>query len=130
MNITVNKIAQGIAFYNERPSGFFTTCPGVDVSQMFLEICEIRVMGEIQCILLLFYNYFKYSLHVNFSTNDTFNLPCYTMRRDKVIYVESCFLHYTRLRNARNKIVKSNRFTIIIFIYLKNKSPMLGSWSS
>lgn len=52
MNIIVNRIAQGIAFYNERPPEFSTSCPGVDVSQISLDICEIKVMGELQLISL------------------------------------------------------------------------------
>ncbi|XP_056003723.1 multiple epidermal growth factor-like domains protein 10 [Ostrea edulis] len=45
MNITVNRVARGVAFYNERPLGFSTSCPGVDASKTSLDICEVKVMG-------------------------------------------------------------------------------------
>ncbi|XP_062613945.1 receptor-type tyrosine-protein phosphatase alpha-like isoform X2 [Saccostrea cucullata] len=44
-NITVNTLAQGIAFYNERPRGFRTSCTTTDVTKTSIEICEVRVMG-------------------------------------------------------------------------------------
>ncbi|XP_056003722.1 uncharacterized protein LOC130049764 [Ostrea edulis] len=45
MNITVNRIAHGVAFYNERPPGFSTVCPDVDANQTSLGICEVKVHG-------------------------------------------------------------------------------------
>lgn len=34
LNITVNRVAQGVAFYNERPSGFSTSCTGDGVEKL------------------------------------------------------------------------------------------------
>ncbi|XP_061180534.1 multiple epidermal growth factor-like domains protein 10 [Saccostrea echinata] len=44
-NITVNKLAQGIAFFNERPDGFTSSCLSVDILKTTIDICEVRVMG-------------------------------------------------------------------------------------
>ncbi|XP_062586816.1 scavenger receptor class F member 2-like [Saccostrea cucullata] len=42
-NITVNKLAQGVAFFNERPNGFMSNCG--EKFRTSVEICEVRVMG-------------------------------------------------------------------------------------
>ncbi|XP_061180611.1 uncharacterized protein LOC133189226 [Saccostrea echinata] len=44
-NITVNKLAQGVAFFNERPVGFTSNCVSAEVTKTSVEICEVRVMG-------------------------------------------------------------------------------------
>ncbi|XP_062584810.1 protein draper-like [Saccostrea cucullata] len=44
-NITVNKVAQGIAFFNERPDGFTSSCSYTSATKTSVEICEVRVMG-------------------------------------------------------------------------------------
>ncbi|XP_061170435.1 uncharacterized protein LOC133179758 [Saccostrea echinata] len=44
-NITVNKLAQGVAFFNERLAGFKSSCSGAEVTRTSVEICEVRVMG-------------------------------------------------------------------------------------
>ncbi|XP_062569338.1 platelet endothelial aggregation receptor 1-like, partial [Saccostrea cucullata] len=44
-NVTVNKIAQGVAFFNERPDGFTSGCSETDSIKTSIEICEVRVMG-------------------------------------------------------------------------------------
>ncbi|XP_061180608.1 uncharacterized protein LOC133189222 [Saccostrea echinata] len=44
-NITVNKIAQGVAFFNKRPDGFTSNCSDVDVKRTSVERCEVKVMG-------------------------------------------------------------------------------------
>ena len=45
MNITINKIAQEIMFFNERPLVYASTCPGDNLIYTGIELCEIRVMG-------------------------------------------------------------------------------------
>lgn len=45
MNVTVNNITQGIAYINERPSGYTSMCQQDSMEFTGIEICEIRVMG-------------------------------------------------------------------------------------
>ncbi|XP_062587034.1 protein draper-like [Saccostrea cucullata] len=43
-SITVNKVAQGVAFFNDRPDGYLSNCG--DLTRTSIEICEVRVMGK------------------------------------------------------------------------------------
>ncbi|XP_062608945.1 cell death abnormality protein 1-like, partial [Saccostrea cucullata] len=43
--INVNKISQGVAFFNERPDGFTSICSGTSLTKTSIEICEVKVMG-------------------------------------------------------------------------------------
>ena len=45
MNVTVNYVAQGIVFMNERPNGYTSNCHGDNTKYVGIEICEIKVMG-------------------------------------------------------------------------------------
>ena len=45
MNVTVNYVAQGIVFINERPFGYTSNCHGDNTKYVGIEICEIKVMG-------------------------------------------------------------------------------------
>ena len=46
-NITVNRLAQEIVFINKRPPGYNSTCVGDSLEKTTVEICEVKVMGEI-----------------------------------------------------------------------------------
>eukprot|EP00105_Crassostrea_gigas_P029092 XP_011450924.1 PREDICTED: multiple epidermal growth factor-like domains protein 10 isoform X2 [Crassostrea gigas] len=45
MNITVNRVTQGIVYINKRPPGFTTTCKGADTAYTSINICEVKIMG-------------------------------------------------------------------------------------
>lgn len=45
MNVTVNYVAQGIVFINERPLGYRSNCQGDDIQYTGIDLCEVRVMG-------------------------------------------------------------------------------------
>ena len=45
MNVTVNYVAQGIVFINERPLGYRSNCEGDNTQYVGIEVCEIKVMG-------------------------------------------------------------------------------------
>uniref|UniRef100_A0A8B8BYA1 Uncharacterized protein LOC111114367 n=1 Tax=Crassostrea virginica TaxID=6565 RepID=A0A8B8BYA1_CRAVI len=45
MNVTVNKVTQGIVFINERPPGYRSNCQGDNTQYVGIELCEIKVMG-------------------------------------------------------------------------------------
>ena len=47
-NITVNRLAQEIVFFNQRPPGYISTCEGDDPKKTTVEICEVNVMGKIR----------------------------------------------------------------------------------
>ena len=46
-NITVNRLAQEIAFINKRPPDYISKCGGDDLRKSTLEICEVKVMGKV-----------------------------------------------------------------------------------
>lgn len=48
MNVTVNNITQGIVFFNERPPGYISNCHGDVQNYTGIDLCEIKVMGNIQ----------------------------------------------------------------------------------
>lgn len=56
MNVTVNNVTQGITFINHRPSGYTSNCPMDEMMYTSIEICEIRIMGQ-----LLYYFFFVFS---------------------------------------------------------------------
>ncbi|XP_065939059.1 laminin subunit beta-1 [Magallana gigas] len=45
MNITVNRVAQGVVFINMRPPGFTSSCQAADSLYTTIDICEVNVMG-------------------------------------------------------------------------------------
>ena len=47
-NITVNRLAQEIVFFNKRPPGYISTCEGDDSRKTTVDICEVNVMGKIR----------------------------------------------------------------------------------
>ena len=45
-NITVNRLAQEIVFFNKRPTGYSSSCEGDNLTKTTVEICEVKVMGK------------------------------------------------------------------------------------
>ena len=46
-NITVNRLGVEIIFTNQRPEGYVSSCNGDEMTRTGVELCEVRVMGEI-----------------------------------------------------------------------------------
>lgn len=46
MNITVNRVTQGVVFINMRHPGFTSSCQDADSSYTAIDICEVKVMGK------------------------------------------------------------------------------------
>lgn len=44
-NITVNRVAQEIAFINKRPQDYRSNCAGDNLWKTIVDICEVKVMG-------------------------------------------------------------------------------------
>lgn len=66
MNVTVNNVTQGISFINNRPSGYTSNCPIDEMMYTSIEICKIRIMGQLlshfSFILSFFSDMFFYIL--------------------------------------------------------------------
>ena len=54
MNVTVNNVAQGKVFINERPLGYRSKCEGDNTQYVGIKVCEIKVKG----IWYLFISYY------------------------------------------------------------------------
>lgn len=46
MNVTINNVAQGIVFINERPPGYTSNCLGDYWHYTGIGICDVKVMGK------------------------------------------------------------------------------------
>ena len=51
MNVTVNYVAQGIVFINQRPTGYTSNCQGDNTQYVGIDICEVKVMGMHCCFV-------------------------------------------------------------------------------
>ena len=49
-NITVNRLAQEIVFYNKRPPDYRSNCMNDTWWKTTVEVCEVNVMGKI-CLI-------------------------------------------------------------------------------
>lgn len=51
-NITVNRLAQEVVFVNTRPSDYRSNCQSDSLVKATVEICEVKVMGNISLKIL------------------------------------------------------------------------------
>ncbi|MES1922952.1 hypothetical protein MHBO_004483, partial [Bonamia ostreae] len=59
MNVTVNRVAKGIALYNSKTFPLQTRCAGYSRQHAVIEICEVRVMGKVDFITICIVEYVR-----------------------------------------------------------------------